>query len=90
MNNKLDIKTYLTALAEPNRLAILKFLKGGEECACEIHPKLKLPQNLSSHHLKVLKELKLLKSRRDGVNIYYSRDEEAIKNYQLALTEIII
>jgi hypothetical protein len=24
------------------------------------------------------------------VNIYYSRDEEAIKNYQLALTEIII
>ena len=90
MNTKLDIKTYLTALAEPNRLAILKFLKGGEKCACEIHPKLKLPQNLSSYHLKVLKDLKLLKNRRDGVKILYSRNEKVIKNYQLALTEIII
>jgi len=90
MANKLDIKAYLTALAEPNRLAILKFLKGGEKCACEIHPKLKLPQNLSSHHLKVLKDLKLLKNRRDGVKILYSRNEKVIKNYQLALTEIII
>ncbi|MCX6702140.1 MAG: metalloregulator ArsR/SmtB family transcription factor [Candidatus Zambryskibacteria bacterium] len=90
MNNKLDIKTYLTALAEPNRLAILSFLKKGEKCACEIHPKLKLPQNLSSHHLKVLKDLKLIKSRRDGTKILYSRNEKVIKNYQLALTETII
>ena len=90
MNKKINIKEYLNVIAEPNRLAILQFLKDGEKCACEIHPKLKLPQNLSSHHLKVLKDLKLLTSRRDGVKILYSRNEEFIKNYQLALTEIII
>jgi ArsR family transcriptional regulator len=90
MNNKLDIKKYLNSLAEPNRLAILAFLKNGEKCACEIHPKLKLPQNLSSHHLKVLKDLELLKSRREGTKILYSRNEEVIKKYQSALTEIII
>ena len=90
MGKKINIKSYLVALAEPNRLAILNFLKDGEKCACEIHPKLGLPQNLSSHHLKVLKDLKLLKSRREGVKIIYSRNEEIIKNYQTLLTETII
>lgn len=90
MNNKLDIKSYLVALAEPNRFAILQFLKNGEKCACEIHPKLKLPQNLSSHHLKVLKDLGLLKSRREGIKIIYSRNEKAINDYQSELTKTII
>ncbi len=90
MNKKLNIKKYLTTLAEPNRLAILRFLKDGEKCACEIHPKLKLPQNLSSHHLKVLKNLGLLKSRREGTKILYSRNEKIVKDYQLELTKIII
>jgi len=90
VNKKINIKEYLNALAEPNRLAILAFLKDGEKCACEIHPKLKLPQNLSSHHLKVLKDLNLLRTRREGNKIIYSRNEESIKNYQLELTKIII
>lgn len=90
MNKKIDINKYLNILAEPNRLAMLSFLKDGEKCACEIHPKLKLPQNLSSHHLKVLKDLELLKSRRVGTKILYSRNEEVINNYQLELTKMII
>ena len=90
MKKSLNLKKYLLAISEPNRLAILSFLKDGEKCACEIHPKLKLPQNLSSHHLKVLKDLNLLKSQRDGNKILYSRNEEIIKNYQSELTKIII
>lgn len=90
MEKKLNLKEYLTTIAEPNRLAILSFLKDGEKCACEIHPKLKLPQNLSSHHLKVLKDLKLLKSRRDGNKIIYSRNEDIIKNYQSELAKTIL
>jgi ArsR family transcriptional regulator len=90
MKKKIKIKEYLGVLAEPNRLAILTFLKEGEKCACQIHPKLKLSQNLSSHHLKVLKDFDLLKSRREGKKILYSRNENIIKNYQLELTKIII
>jgi len=90
MNKKFNIKKYINIISEPNRLAILSFLKNGEKCACEIHPKLKLPQNLSSHHLKILKDLGLLQSRREGTKILYSRNEEIIKNYQLELTKIII
>lgn len=90
VDKKLNLKKYLIALAEPNRLAILKLLKKGELCACDIHPKLKLPQNLGSHHLKVLKDLRLLKNRRDGVKIIYSRNEDVIKQYQSALTKTIV
>ncbi len=88
--NNLNIKSYIGAISEPNRLKILKILKDSEMCACEIHPKLKLPQNLSSHHLKVLKDLKLLKSRRDGNKIIYERDEKIIKKYQSELTKTIL
>ena len=91
MNKKkrLDVNDYLAAISEPNRLAILALLKNGERCACEIHPKLGLPQNLSSHHLKVLKDLALLKSRREGVNIIYSRNEKTINDYQQLLVNMI-
>ena len=90
MKKKLNLKEYLVTISEPNRLAILSLLKTGEKCACEIHPVLKLPQNLSSHHLKILKDLKLLTSRRKGNKIIYSRNENVIKNYQSELTQTII
>jgi len=89
MKKILNINEYLGVISEPNRLAILGLLKEGEKCACEIHPNLKLPQNLSSHHLKVLKDMNLLKSRRQGTKIFYSRDEDTIKDYRLELNKII-
>jgi ArsR family transcriptional regulator len=73
-----------------NNLKTLIFLKEGEKCACEVHPKLKLSQNLISHHLKVLKDINLLKIRREGTKIIYRRDESVLKDYQSFLTKIII
>lgn len=90
MNSNIKTKEYLLAISEPNRLAILRFLKKGEKCACEIHPELKLPQNLSSHHLKVLKDLGILKSRREGTKILYSRNEKTIRHYQKELNKTIL
>lgn len=89
MKKQLNIKEYIKAISEPNRLKILRLLKDNEKCACEIHPKLNLPQNLSSHHLKILKKLNLLNTRRDGNKIIYSRNEENIKKYQSSLTNLI-
>jgi len=86
----LNIKLYIKTIAEPNRLKILELLKDGEKCACDIHPKLKISQNLNSHHLKVLKDLGLLKSKKEGTTIVYSRDEGVIKNYQQELTKKIL
>ena len=66
-------------LSDGNRLRILCLLKDGERCVCEIWRNLALPQNLASHHLKTLKNAGLLRSRRDGLRIYYSLNKTALK-----------
>ncbi len=66
-------------LSDGNRLRILCLLKDGERCVCEIWMNLALPQNLTSHHLKTLKNAGLLRSRRDGLRIYYSLNKAALK-----------
>ena len=66
-------------LSDGNRLRILCLLKDGERCVCEIWRNLSLPQNLASHHLKTLKSAGLLRSRKDGLRIYYSLNKTALK-----------
>ena len=44
------------ALAEPNRLKIIKMLSQGEHCACEILESLQITQPTLSHHMKILTE----------------------------------
>ena len=63
---------FLKIISEENRLKIICFLKGKKRCVCEIQEFLKIPQNLVSHHLKVIKEFNLLKSEKIGLNVFYS------------------
>lgn len=62
---------FFKAVSDESRVRILYFLRDGERCVCELWKKLILPQNLVSHHLKVLKDLKILESRKDGLKVYY-------------------
>lgn len=61
----------LKAIADENRLQILQMLQSGEKCVCEIWQHLGLPQNLISHHLKVLKDFNLISSRKEGLWVFY-------------------
>jgi len=72
-------------LAEPNRLKILCMLQEGERCVCDIWRFLKLPQNLISHHLKILKDAGLISSRKDGLRVYYSMDRSAVSKFNSSL-----
>ena len=80
MNNTLE---FLKAISDDNRFKIITFLKSGERCVCEIQKEFNLPQNLISHHLKVLKDNKILFDRRDGQKIFYKLNREVI-NSQLS------
>ncbi|MDH5448636.1 MAG: metalloregulator ArsR/SmtB family transcription factor [Candidatus Bathyarchaeota archaeon] len=60
------------ALAEPLRLEILRFLRNGEKCVCEVVPHLGIAQPLVSRHLKILKNRGLVKARKDGNRRLYS------------------
>ena len=60
------------ALADTTRLRILKLLDVREMCVCEVMIALDLTQPTASHHLKILENAGLVKSRKEGKWVYYS------------------
>ena len=80
---------FLRVIAEDNRLKILCLLRNGERCVCEIWQYLDLPQNLTSHHLKVLKDFGLVSSKKEGLKIFYKLNEKAIKKYLKLLNKFL-
>lgn len=60
------------AIGDPNRLAIYKHIARHDELFCgEIHAAHAISAATLSHHLKVLADLGLITSRKDGLNVYY-------------------
>ncbi len=76
-----NIDNFLDVISEKNRLHILCLLRDGEKCVCDIHESIGLSQNLASHHLRVLKEFGLIKSRREGRKILYTTNKKNMNQY---------
>ena len=66
-------------LGDPNRLKILMALRDVEMCVCDLAAFTGLTDSAVSHQLRRLKDLALVKSRREGQIIYYSLDDEHVK-----------
>ena len=79
--NFLQTAEFLKVISEKNRLKILCLLKEGEKCVCEIWQCLKLPQNLVSHHLKILKNLNLISLKKVGLKVFYQLNKKVVKKY---------
>jgi len=73
---------FLKIIAEENRLQIICMLNKGERCVCEIWKYLDLPQNLISHHLKVLKDFELIKSKKEGTKVIYSINKKQLAEFK--------
>jgi DNA-binding transcriptional ArsR family regulator len=61
----------LRALADPVRLKIIDFLKGGEQCVCKIQPAVGKRQSTVSKHLSILYDSGILDRRVEGKWTYY-------------------
>ncbi len=66
------------ALSDPTRLRIVEALAHEELCVCDLTAVLCLSQSGTSHHLRTLRNLRLVKHRRAGRLVYYSLDDEHI------------
>ncbi|USK40073.1 metalloregulator ArsR/SmtB family transcription factor [Cytobacillus firmus] len=66
------------ALSDPTRLRILHLLFHGEYSVNEIAENLSLLQSTVSHQLRFLKNLRLVKFRREGTTLFYSHDDEHV------------
>lgn len=84
-----QIVDFLKIISEENRLKILCFLQEQEKCVCDIWQFLNLPQNLASHHLKVLKDFGLISSRKEGTKVFYELDKKAVKKCIKSLNKFL-
>ena len=64
---------------EPTRIKILYSLFEAELCVCAIAELLEMEQSAISHQLKVLKNARLVKSRREGKTVFYSLADDHVE-----------
>ena len=62
-------------MGDPTRLKIILALRSGEMCVCDIAAFIGLSESAVSHQLRRLRDLSLVRSRRDGQVLYYSLDD---------------
>ena len=84
-----DTALFLKTVSEENRLRILCILKEEEKCVCEIWKELDIPQNLASHHLKVLKDSNLLSCRKEGLKTIYSINQDILEKHFEILSKFL-
>ena len=70
------------ALADENRLAVLKSLQSGEKCACVLLEELNITQSTLSHHMKLLCDSGLVEYRKEGKWMHYSISVEGSKIFR--------
>ena len=75
-----DLADLFKLFGDSTRLSILWALSESEMCVCDLCALLKMKQPAVSHQLKNLKQSRIVKSRRDGKVIYYSLDDEHIRD----------
>ena len=76
--------------ADPTRVHILYLLAEGELCVNDIAERVELSQSAISHQLRILKQMQLIKFRRDGKNVVYSLADDHVKTIlQMGLEHVL-
>ncbi|HUK80671.1 MAG TPA: metalloregulator ArsR/SmtB family transcription factor [Nitrososphaerales archaeon] len=69
---------FCKGMSHPKRIRILRTLKGGEKTVNDLARIMGVPQANVSQHLAILRQFGLLKTRREGTNVYYSISDHRI------------
>ena len=75
-----DLAEFFKLFADSTRIKILYALAGSELCVCDLWQGLGLTQSAVSHQLRILKQMRLVKYRKEGKTIYYSLDDDHIQS----------
>ncbi len=66
------------ALSDPTRVRIISVLSHSEMCVHDVASLLGVSQSAISHQLRTLREMRLVKFRREGRHVYYTLDDEHV------------
>ena len=67
-----QLATLFKALGDENRIRILRQLRSGEKCACNLLEELNISQPTLSHHMKILCDAGIVTGRKEGKWTHYS------------------
>jgi ArsR family transcriptional regulator len=73
-----DVSALFALLADPTRLHLLAALSAGELCVCDLAMASGINRTRVSHQLRILREGRLVRSRREGRVIFYSLDDDHV------------
>jgi ArsR family transcriptional regulator, lead/cadmium/zinc/bismuth-responsive transcriptional repressor len=90
---KENISTHLadlfSALSDPTRLRIISVLLDGEMNVGEIAAQLEMTESAVSHQLRGLRQMRLVRARKNGRQVYYALDDDHVaKLYRLGLEHV--
>lgn len=74
-----DLSQLFKVFGDPTRIRILSALFKAEMCVCDMAALFNMTQSSISHQLSVLKQARLVKFRKDGKVVYYSLDDNHVK-----------
>ena len=78
-----------SALSDPTRLRIISVLLDGEMNVGDLADQLEMSESAVSHQLRGLRHMKLVRSRKNGRQVYYTLDDDHIaKLYLLGLDHV--
>lgn len=74
-----ELADFYKVFGDSTRIKILCVLLESEMCVCDLAEVLGMTQSAISHQLRVLKQMKLVKNRREGKTVYYSLSDGHIQ-----------
>lgn len=74
-----DLAELFKIFGDSTRIRILFVLFESEVCVCDLASALNMTQSAISHQLRILKQNKLVKSRREGKSVFYSLSDEHVR-----------
>ena len=74
-----DLAELFKVFGDSTRIRILFALFEAEVCVCDLAKALNMTQSAISHQLRILKQNKLVKSRREGKSIFYSLADDHVR-----------
>lgn len=84
-----EVASFFKIVGDPTRTKILSILDKNELCVCDIANLLNMTKSSISHQLKTLKEASIVKSKKDGKEVYYTLDDEHVSEvFEVALYHI--
>lgn len=76
----INVADFFKIFSDKTRLKIVTVLLKDELCVCDIATVLEMSHSSISHQLRVLRQYKVVKNRKEGKVVYYSLDDSHINN----------